>query len=201
MPPLTIDDRRICSLAAILSSREALDNVKTPQFIHVLFCITLFVGCSSLTGCRLLSRKYVGPNQDGSVVAMPNPLVVPVTDSDFTWHQVVDMVDDYFDIASEQPVREIGGVLIEGRIITQPKTGATCLEFLLPDSTPGFERWHSTLQSVRRTANVRVLPGAAGFEVYVEVFKELEDVSQPAYSTVSSSARRRFRMAAGRSSP
>lgn len=121
---------------------------------------------------------------------MPNPMVIPVNDAEFAWGQIVDMVDDYFDIASEQQVREVGSVLMEGRIVTRPKTGATCTEFLMRDSTPGYERLHATLQSLRRTAQLRVIPSAEGFQVYIEVLKELEDVSQPEYSTVASSVQR-----------
>ena len=121
---------------------------------------------------------------------MPNPMVIPVSDVEFGWHQIVDMVDDYFDIASEQQVREVGGVLVDGRITTQTKTGATITEFLMRDSTPGYERLHATLQSIRRYAQVRVTPTGRGFQVGIEVYKELEDVSQPEYSTVTSSVRR-----------
>jgi hypothetical protein len=153
-------------------------------------CLFVVIALCILSGCGLISRRYAGPAQDGSDTLMPNPMVVPVTEVEFTWNQIVDMVDDYFDIASEQPVREIGGVLMEGRIVTQPKAGATCIEPFQRDSTPGYERWHSTLQPIRRTARLRVIPVANGFQVYVEVHKELEDVSQPEYSTVSSSVRR-----------
>ncbi len=156
------------------------------SLISSLLLIALLGQC----GCRLITRRYAGPAQDGSVVAMPNPMVVPVAEPEFTWNQIVDMVDDYFDIASEQQVREIGGVLMEGRIVTQPKAGATITEFLMRDSTPGYERMHATLQSLRRSAHLRVIPVAEGFQVFVEVFKELEDVSQPEYSTVGSSVRR-----------
>ena len=144
----------------------------------------------SVTGCSLISRRYATPAIDGSTPAVSNPLAVPVTEMEFTWNQIVDMVDDYFEIASEQPVRDIGGILMEGRIVTRPKTGATCAEFLMRDSTPGYERLHSTLQSIRRTADIRVMPDASGFLVSVEVYKELEDVSQPEYSTVTTAVQR-----------
>lgn len=151
---------------------------------------SLLLLCICLSGCGLFSRRYAGPSQDGTRTGMPNPLVVPVRDVEFTWQQIVDMVDDYFEIATEQPVREIGGVLMEGRIVSQPKAGATWMEPLLKDSTPGYERWHSTLQPIRRTARLRVIPVSSGFRVFVEVYKELEDISQPEYSTVAASVQR-----------
>ena len=146
--------------------------------------------CAMVVGCGLFSRRYAGPSPDGLNSAVPNPLVVPVTDVDFTWNQIVDMVDDYFEIASEQRVRQIGGVLMEGRLETRPQTAATLLEPLSRDSTPGFERWQSTFQSIRRRALVRVTPVASGFQVNLEVHKELEDVSQPEFSSVSGVVRR-----------
>ena len=152
--------------------------------------VTILSLCAFVLGCGLISRRYAGPSPEGIATSISNPLVVPVADVDFAWNQIVDMVDDYFDIASEQQVREIGGVLMEGWIETQPLVGATLLEPLRRDSTPGFERWQSTFQSIRRRAFVRVVPVASGFQVYVEVKKELEDVSQPEFSTVGQSARR-----------
>ena len=121
---------------------------------------------------------------------MPNPMLIPVTDVEFTWSQLVDMVDDYFEIASEQRVREMDGVLMEGSIATKPLTGATCLEPLRRDSVGFYERLHSTFQSTRRTAHLRIMPVAEGFQVQLEVLKELENVSQPEYSTVTSAVRR-----------
>ncbi len=123
-------------------------------------------------------------------MALPNPVELPVSDVDFTWDQIVDMVDDYFEIAREQRVTEIEGVLMEGTIVTKPKVGAVGDDFLLGDAGWRYERLHSTLQSLRRQARLRVIPAGVGFRVHVEVHKELEDVSQPEYSTVTSSVQR-----------
>lgn len=166
------------------------DNVTNTRFCHLMIALLLAYSLLGLSGCRLLTPRYAGPTKDGGQVAMPNPMVVPVTELDFTWGQIVDMVDDYFEISSEQQVREIGGVLMEGRIVTKPQAGATIAEILKRDSTHGYERWHATMQSIRRSAHLRVIPVAEGLQVYVEVFKELEDVSQPEFATVSSSVTR-----------
>ena len=180
-------------LYTILYSAYAGDNVnvilKSLLIKRLVVCLLMWT-LFNVTGCSLISRRYATPAVDGSTPAVSNPLALSVTEMEFTWNQIVDMVDDYFEIASEQPVREIGGILMEGRIVTRPKTGATCAEFLMRDSTPGYERMHSTLQSIRRTAQIRVMPDASGFRVAVEVYKELEDVSQPEYSTVTSAVRR-----------
>ena len=66
--------------------------------------------------------------------------------------QAVDAVDDYFRIEREERVRLIGGVLTEGRIDTFPIIGSTIFEPWRKDSTPGYEKVHATLQSIRRRA-------------------------------------------------
>jgi hypothetical protein len=119
----------------------------------------------------------------GSQAALPNPIVVPVTDRDVAWDNIVDVVDDYFKIEREDRVQLIGDVLNEGQIETFPQTGATLFEPWRGDSANAYERLESTLQSIRRKAMVRVIPDASGYVVDVAVFKELEDVERPMYAT------------------
>ena len=116
--------------------------------------------------------------------ASANPIIVPVTDHEFAWNQLVDTVDDYFRIAAEDRVRIVGGVFTEGRIETYPVIGATLLEPWRRDSASRFERIHSTLQPIRRRGEVRITPVAEGYSISVAVFKELEDVSRPEHATV-----------------
>jgi hypothetical protein len=111
-----------------------------------------------------------------------NPALVPVADRDFLFHQVVDVVDDYFTIDREEPLRVIGDVITQGQIETFPELGATLFEPWRGDSVGGYERLESTLQSIRRKAFVRVVPGGGGYLVDVAVFKELEDVPRPEFS-------------------
>ena len=73
-------------------------------------------------------------------------------DREFIWNQCVDVVDDYFRIEREQRVRLDAGVLTEGQIDTHPTTGSTLFEPWRNDSTRGYEKWHATLQSIRRKA-------------------------------------------------
>jgi len=118
---------------------------------------------------------------------IPNPLYVPMSDREFLWNQLVDTVDDYFSISREQRVRLIGGVLTEGQIETLPLSGATWLEPWRQDSTYGGERLYSTLQSMRRRSVAKVTPQAdGGYLVTILVYKELEDVSRPEFSTIYS---------------
>ena len=117
--------------------------------------------------------------------APENPMFVPQVDRDLLWDALVDTLDDYFRIQHEEPVRLVGNILMEGRVSTYPTTGSTLLEPWRTDSTPGFERLHSTLQSIRRWAACRVIPTEGGFLVEVIVNKELEDVDRPERSSVS----------------
>jgi hypothetical protein len=139
--------------------------------------LRLYVACCVLTaaagGCQ---AWHPLPGAPGGPPPLPNPLPVAAIDREFLWLQVVDAIDDHFKIQREERVRQVGDVLLEGRIDTLPQDGATVLEPWRRDSTPGYERWHSTLQTVRRRAAVRVMPAENGFLIEVAFFKELEDL-------------------------
>ena len=113
------------------------------------------------------------------------PLLVPVMDRDVVWDQVVDAVDDYFKIRQERRIKLEGDLLTEGSLETFPRGGSTILEPWNRDSTPGYEKLESTLQSIRRQAIVRVAPAEDGFWVDVVVMKELEDVARPESGSIS----------------
>src|SRR5687768_18332009 len=61
-------------------------------------------------------------------VASENPAVLPAVDRDLLWQHLVDVVDHYFTIDREEPVRVIGDVVTEGRIHTFPEIGSTYFE-------------------------------------------------------------------------
>ena len=133
----------------------------------------------SSVGCTRLR----GGDGFGGVQMAENPLFVPAMDREFLWNQTVDAVDDYFRIEREERVRLIAGVLTEGRIDTFPLSGSTILEPWRKDSTPGYEKIHATLQSIRRRATVRVIPTEGGYLLDVAVQKELEDLDKPEHAT------------------
>ncbi len=114
---------------------------------------------------------------------LDNPTFVPVGDHQYVWENVVDVIDDYFKIKREEPVRQIGETLTEGRLETFPVVGATIFEPWRGDSVGRDERIESTLQSIRRRAVVRVIPADGGYWVDVAVFKYLEDVVKPEHAT------------------
>lgn len=119
-------------------------------------------------------------------VYYPNPIFVAAKDPQVLWETLVDVVDDYFEIEREEPIRQFDTVLTSGRIDTFPKIGATILEPWHKDSVDRYARWEATLQSIRRRAEIRVDPRDGGYWITVLVFKELEDVGQPLAATTSS---------------
>ncbi len=142
----------------------------------------LLGGCEWQHGLYGLHHGSVEPQ----AALAQNPMYVPLSDREFLWNQLIDTLDDYFEIEREERVRLIGGVLTEGQVETFPLPGATMLEPWREDSSHGFERRYATLQSIRRRAVVHVRPQSdGGYLVDVAVYKELEDLSQPEYSTVN----------------
>jgi hypothetical protein len=135
------------------------------------------IGCGRHHG-GLLHGHHHAPQ-----ASLNNPLLVQITDRDILWDLVVDTVDNHFKIQKEQPVRVVGDVLLEGRIDTFPTDGSTILEPWRKDSTPGFEKLHATLQTLRRGATVRVQPVQGGYLIEVIVQKYLEDLDRPEYAT------------------
>jgi len=103
-----------------------------------------------------------------------NPAFVTTRDYDLLWEQIVDAVDNNFTIRSEQRVRLVAGQLSEGRLETYPRIGSTLLEPWHTDSTAGYEKLESTLQTIRRRVIVLVTPEQGGFWISVEVHKEME---------------------------
>lgn len=141
--------------------------------------LLMFLTSIWLTGCGALRNPFA--SRSSSIIE--NPLFVPAMDREFIWNQTVDAVDDYFRIEREERVRLIGGVLTEGRIDTHPLTASTLLEPWRTDSTPGYEKLHATLQSIRRRGTVRVIPTEGGYLLDVHVLKELEDLDKPEHAT------------------
>jgi hypothetical protein len=128
----------------------------------------------------------IGPS--GPVVPTPPPpptnaIVLPPLDAEMVWQRLVDVVDDYFKIASEQRVVFSNGVPAEGRIDTFPQTGSTLLEPWRGDSVGFRERLEATLQSIRRVGTVRLIPDPAGWRVEAVVQKELENMPRPMMAT------------------
>ncbi len=147
------------------------------------YCVAVLLAVGLTTGCRSVPDIPVA-NPNGEI-PMNNPLVVPMMDRWIVMDQISNEIDDYFRIYREERIRLVDGIMTEGWIETHPKIGATVLEPWLKDSTQGFEKLHSTLQTVRRFAKVRVIPGGNSYQIDVKVYKELEDLIEPQHSTIS----------------
>lgn len=117
-------------------------------------------GCASVT--RVVSPRPV----------CDNPLIVPSNDFEAVWRETVHVVDEYFDIRTENQLART--------IVTDPVAGATLLEPWRGDSVGLSNRLESTMQTIRRFARVQIdpVPGR-GYAVKVEVLKELEDLARP----------------------
>ena len=151
--------------------------------LSIVIALLLVTG----TSCRHVSVGGWKPVAQGLAPnALPNPLAVPMVPREFIMDEVSDEIDDYFPILREQRIRLTDNILTEGWIDTEPRIGATALEPWRFDSTPGFERAHATLQTVRRWARVRVIPGGNQYLIDVKVYKELEDLEEPRHSTITS---------------
>ncbi len=123
-------------------------------------------------------------------VSVSNPAHIGAVDPDFLWRQVVDAVDDYFRIDTEQPVRRDNMNWLEGRLTTYPDVSGTIFEPWRHEAARGFERLQSTVETVRRKATVRLIPEATGYLVDVQVVKEQEDVDQSQFATAGAAAQR-----------
>lgn len=158
-------------------------GVFVKKLTHLVLPLLLIVTSIQLMGCRALTFDESQPNLCGESY-VNNPLIVPMMDRWLIMDQISDEIDDYFKIYREQRIRVIDGIMSEGWIETHPKIGSTVLEPWHFDSTPGFEKVHASLQTVRRFAKIRVIPLGDAYQIDVKVYKELEDLPQPIGSAI-----------------
>ena len=149
----------------------------------------LFAGCGQLA--KLPQTTLSIPSiQLGPQTQFANPINVNTQDSEFLWNQIVNTVDDYFRIKSEKRPTRDEMQWYPGLMETYPEVGATYLEPWRKDALEGYQRLQSTLQTMRRTATIRVDPTNDGFSIAVEVIKEIEDVDRSQYSSEGSAVAR-----------
>jgi hypothetical protein len=148
-----------------------------------LLLLPAVCGCAGGLHCDSTAGQPAAMLQD-------NPMLVQVADHQALWETVSDVVDDYFKIEREEPVRLIGNTLTEGRLETFPEPSPTILEPWRHDTASPEQRIENTLQSIRRRARVRVIPAGSGYWVEVHVLKELEDVLRPEHSTAGAATAR-----------
>ncbi|MFN0055180.1 MAG: hypothetical protein ACKV0T_23650 [Planctomycetales bacterium] len=138
--------------------------------MHRLVLPFVLVACGLGSGCAM-HRPIVATNP---VFVAANP-----ANEDLVWERTVDVVHEYFDIGREN--RILGSQ--PGVIETKYKVGAGVLEPWHRDSHGIESRMESTLQSIRRRANINVTPAEGGYLISVEVYKEIEDLPGVANNT------------------
>jgi hypothetical protein len=126
---------------------------------------------------------YVPVAVQPAAAVYANPIFVPIADPQCAWETIVDVVDDYFRIEREEPVRVAGNVPIEGTISTFPEVSPTIFEPWRHDTVDADQRLENTLQTMRRRAVLHVTPAQGGCMVDVAVFKELENLVPPEHGT------------------
>ena len=151
----------------------------------------LVVGCAAydpFAPTREFSWRWNAPQSH-------NPIVVKNYDHEFLWSVVVDVIDNHFEIDRNTQIRRYGNVSTEGHLETKPKIGASLAEPWHADSVGFTERLESTLQTIRRRAEVHVVPQTGGhtiegYSIEVKVFKELENNPQPLRAVAHASSLR-----------
>lgn len=162
----------------------------TPALPGQLAAPPAFIPPPSGAASGALAPQVGLPAAETMVPGLPNPLKVPVSNHDYAWDQIVDVVSDYFPIAREERVHIDQQIWTEGRIETPYQVGATMFEPQRKDSVGIFNRWQSTLQTIRRRAVIRVVPEPDGYLISVEVDRELEDLARPEEATAGSATLR-----------
>jgi hypothetical protein len=129
------------------------------------------------------SQQPIGEQVPAPTPGYANPVWIPVADPQAAWELVVGVVGSYFRIEREEPIRQVGNVVMEGRITTVPEVSPTIFEPWRHDTVDPEQRVENTLQTMRRRAVVRVIPAQGGHWVDVTVFKDLEDLARPEKAT------------------
>ncbi len=149
------------------------------RLIHLGWLASVGAGAAGLAGCAAVppveNPVLVRPHSNSGTEENPI-LVVPGKPTPegyaHVYERVLEAVNDYFEI--------LPGPRYAGQIETKPKTASGYEQPWKYSSPDPRERLLATLQSLRHYAVVRIMPGErGGFKVYVEVYKELEEVALP----------------------
>lgn len=183
------------------AGRKIAGNAKT-KAAFCLFCLAAALcGCASVPDGGTLQQGSIRGASPSETVKFSarqednvNPLYVETPDTQYLWESVVDVVDDFFPIPREYPIQtykyqdENGAesvVRTEGRIDTDPVIAAGLLEPWKKNSVTLDQRLEATLQTLRRSAVLRIVPEGSGFLIHVAVYTELENLPQPMNSGTS----------------
>jgi hypothetical protein len=138
-----------------------------------------FAGCAEPGTTQYALGPGLQPISLEQTAAVGNPVFVPITDPQCVSDMTAEVIGNYFKIAFEQPVHRIGNSTTEGHIETVPEISPTLLEPWRVDTASLDQRLENTLQTYRRRATVRILPGETGYWIDVAVILELADLPKP----------------------
>lgn len=158
------------------------------RLIHRGWLASVGAGAIAFAGCAAVppveNPVLVRPHINGGTEENPI-LVVPGKPTPegyaVVYERVLEAVNDYFEI--------LPGPRYAGQVETKPKVAAGYEQPWKYGSPDPRERLLATFQSLRHYAVVRIMPGErGGFKVYVEVYRELEDVALPTGAVHGSAA-------------
>lgn len=135
------------------------------------FCVITGSGCASVPPVDNPTLVQAEADQVENPVLVAPGLPTPSGYAE-VYERVLTAVNDYFDIKP--------GSRYSGQIETFPRVAPGYEQFWKPGSPDRRERLLATFQTIRHTARVRIWAGErGGYQVYVEVNKELEDLQRP----------------------
>jgi hypothetical protein len=141
----------------------------------------------ALAGC--LAKPYLVepalPHQPTPGTVVENPVYIPLGATgdgyDKVFQRVIDVIDDYFEIAYANRY--------DGRIETYPRIAPGCERPWQPGNPDHFGRLWASMQTLRHRAFILIQPADdGGFFVQVTVFRELEDLPRPSRATAGAAA-------------
>ncbi len=162
-------------------------NLRYPGCLGILLILSICIVSGGCASFRTKTSPYSSFGGTTRTQNAQNPLIVGDRDPFQVWETVVDVTRLYFDkIEDEYPCHRNGNAITEGLLKTKPQTASTCFEPWRRDSVNANERQYATIQSVRRTAKIRVRFTDGNYVIHVRVDKELEDMAKPSYSVLPS---------------
>jgi len=142
--------------------------------VAVLMLSAAMAGGCACGGTLLENPIAMGPPPPD----LHNPVYLPQGPQAYgqLFEMVLSVVDDYFDIQYSNRY--------DGRIVTLPRIAPGIGQPWKRGSYDLHERVLATFQSLRQHAEVVIEPAPmGGYNVYVTVYKEIEDLPKPATST------------------